>query len=112
MADLNRVTAFVCKSFRLFETSVRGKAESYTVRFAADGHNNENVQCDWSCSCRSYRYQRGTNSKGYCKHIVKVEQQRCGWSEHHDDGEVSQAESAVPRCPRCSGEVEAMEWGV
>jgi hypothetical protein len=112
MADLNKVAAYVCKSFRQFQREVRGKTGYYIVRFDEHGHSNDNVQCDWSCTCASYRFQRGVDPRGYCKHITKVMGGRCGWSELHDGGEVVQAESSTPRCPRCSGEVEAMEWGV
>ena len=113
MADLNKVSAWVCKSFREFQREVRGKTGYYIVRFAEDGHQNTNVQCDWSCTCSSYRFQRGTDHKGHCKHIAQVRGQRCDWSQHHNGDEpVAHDDAGRPVCPRCSGEVEAMEWGV
>jgi hypothetical protein len=109
---LNTIFAWVCRSFVSFERTVRSKSGSYLVRFGEHNHANPNVKCDWSCTCPSFRFQRGTDKRGYCKHIVRVLPERCTWSQHHDPETVGQEESGALHCPRCKGMVISMGWGV
>ena len=53
-------------------------AEADAERFAKAGYLQKSdviesryymVRRDWSCTCKSFQYQQGTDARGYCKHI-------------------------------------------
>ena len=114
MPDLDHIGQFHCKTFESFQTTVRGRSGTHTVRFDETGHENSHVKCDWSCSCPSYRFQRGVTAQGYCKHIRRVVASgaRCGWSEFVHGGEVGRRDDGTPCCPKCGGDVSAARWAV
>ena len=80
---------------------------TWLVRFDRHHHRNPDVQTDWSCTCPSYKFERGLDLAGYCKHIRAAKPGRCGWMQFSDGQEPVDG-----KCPKCGGPVEAMTWGV
>lgn len=97
MPDLIVESYWSCATNRSWRRDVPGSGgEVHVVTFDRLLHGRRNdVEFDYSCSCPSYRFLRGTVG-GYCKHIRAVMDERCGWSALVDDGQVVDG-----KCPRC-----------
>ena len=109
MPDLVTVAFWRCATESGWERTVIGsKGDEYTVRFDKYSHRNPDVECDYSCTCPGYEY-RGPN---YCKHILQVRGERCGWNQWLHGGEPEVDAEGVRRCPLCGVEVEAFSVGV
>jgi len=112
MADLERRAFWHCLSAEDWATIVRSPSgSSYRVAFERmpAGHP---VQFDYTCECRSFQFKKGTDSRGYCKHIRRVRGQHCGWMQFTHGGEPVMDEEGNRACPECGGPVSAMDWGV
>lgn len=103
MPDLTIEIYYHCESAENFATEVDGK---YIVRFDELHHKNRDVQYDYSCTCKAYKFR-----PGYCKHIKQVigSNQHCNWNQFIDGGEV---DSSDPRCPRCGRPAIAIKYAV
>jgi len=110
------VHKWACKTTRTFSTEVESSSSSstYVVKFGPDHHREDLYMNDWSCTCRSYKFQNGTDSDGYCKHIRKVkdEDRRCGWDQMFDSGDVDRDEDENPICPECGSDVHSNRHAV
>jgi hypothetical protein len=106
--DLERRTYWHCQSAETWQATV-GK---HTVSWGRMPPGAA-VQFDWQCSCPSFRFRKGTDERGYCKHVRAVieEQQRCGWMQFSDGGEPVKGDEGYA-CPECGNPAFAMEWGV
>lgn len=109
MPDLTVETAFRCSTGEHWETQVQGsKGAVYTVRWSRDHHLNQtDVQFDFSCTCKAYKYGHG----GYCKHINLVSTHRCGWDSFHDAGEPTINPDGTYACPDCGSEAKVYQYG-
>ena len=86
-----------CLSNIRWETTVEGsKGKTYTVTYGRRYRGKNRM--DYSCTCPAFDFRPDEN--GYCKHIYQVIEERCGWDEQLDDGDVSN-----DRCPKCGGPV-------
>lgn len=104
MADFEILSFWHCKTADEFQVPV-GK---YLVKYGKTSHQNKDVQFDWSCTCGSYVYQKGTDQNGYCKHIRAAKTDHCGWMQFIDGGDAT----PEGKCPRCGGPVISMRWAV
>lgn len=104
MPDLTEVLMYHCITAEEWECKVPSSKgdTTYTVSFGRH-HKNPNVQFDYSCTCKGYKFGKGK----ICSHIEKVHLQRCGWSQFVDGGEPVNG-----RCPKCGREVIAQRYGV
>jgi len=65
-------------------------------------HNLFTEQGIPTCSCPAFTYSKA--DPPYCKHLNKIVEDACGWSENSVE---IQEEPAV--CPRCNGESSMVE---
>lgn len=107
MPDLDLVVFFHCQTAESWEKQVQGKTGTYTVRFDRTSHQNPNVQYDFSCTCWPYKKGKGK----YCKHILEVSKERCGWSQFVDGGEPVKRDGEY-FCPQCGEPAIAQRHGV
>jgi len=111
MPDLDIVPAWTCDTNISWEQEVESSqgGGSYTVRFGFRPSRRSDVLYDYSCTCRGFAFARS----GYCKHIDKVKEQRCGWNgELEPTAEAARDANDEPCCPECGGPVTAMKVGV
>lgn len=57
---------------------------------------------DWECTCPSFKYQRGLDDNGYCKHIRKYMEERCTWHQMFGVAQTEEQQKAEV-CPECGG---------
>jgi len=106
MPDLMKVPMAMCKSNEYWEKHVPSSKPNhpgYTVIFDVNSHTNREYAADFSCNCPAYQYGKGK----YCKHIIQVKGEHCGWHQQIDGGEVKNK-----KCPKCGGEVTWFMAGV
>lgn len=60
---------------------------------------------NFSCTCSAYK-----TDHGYCKHIKKVCDQRCGWIGLIDDQKAETINGKLV-CPRCKEQVLPVGYG-
>lgn len=107
MPDLDTQVFFHCETSEDFQKEVQGKTGTYTVRCDRTHHLNPNVQIDWSCTCWPYKKGKGK----YCKHILQVTSERCGWNQFVDGDEpVKTPEGYV--CPKCGKPAFPLRYAV
>jgi hypothetical protein len=66
----------------------------------------------YSCDCRSYKFDSGTDENGHCKHIRQVRDERCGWSQQMDGGKPRENGDGERECPQCGGDAHAVRVAV
>tara|TARA_R100001530_G_C4186176_1_gene120832 strand:- start:42 stop:377 length:336 start_codon:yes stop_codon:yes gene_type:complete len=111
MVELNTIYKLHCVTAENWSTLLKGSnGATYTVRWSRhDHHNQDSVKYDYSCTCPSYEFRKGT----YCKHIKKIKDSgaHCNWSQFIDGGEVVEKDNQSA-CPECGSDVRSMGWGV
>ncbi len=104
MPDLMIVHARVCASARHWEKKVAGShGETYTVRYGEV--YGKPYSHGWTCTCPSFKF------RGPCKHILRVQGERCAWGEGAFMGDFEEA-NADGSCPKCGGETFVIRVGV
>ena len=112
MPDLTVEYYYHCETAENWSTTFKGSSGTdYTVRYGATPLGR--YQYDYSCSCSSFKYKRGVDSNGYCKHIRAAEKDHCKWMAFHDGGDaVVDPTTGDPKCPKCGSDCRSMGWGV
>jgi hypothetical protein len=111
MGDLTVQTTWICGSNVFWHAQI-GKQR---VWFGAQYSGARRGQVGWSCSCSPGKLNPD------CAHVAAARPRRCGWNEElaagaqpeeyrqiQDDG----TSTIGRRCPRCGGDVQAIEVGV
>ena len=109
MPDLTPQTYYHCGSAESFHATIQGSKKAiYKVAWNKFGHNNPDVQYDYSCTCPSYKFSGGK----HCKHIemVRVSGKHCNWMQFTEGGDVVTNEEGETFCPKCGCEAHAMGW--
>jgi hypothetical protein len=111
MPDLTTIYQWHCETAESWETTVKGsKGAEYTVRWGKRFHwNHQDVQIDYSCTCKSYQFGAGA----HCKHIKDViaSGAHCNWMQFHDGGDAIE-KNGEHHCPKCDSVCRSMGWGV
>ncbi len=90
-----------CCSNVFWEKEVKGSKDNiYTVSF--EKQYGGDYEYDYECTCPAFKHR-----PGYCKHILEVKDDRCGWHEQHCAGTAQDS-----KCPNCGGPVEVVMCGV
>ncbi len=105
---LNTESAWTCstnESFTLEVASSNGK-DTYTVRWGRLPEDSPTIFGP-SCTCKGFTYRQT------CKHLLLMEQRRCGWNACLEPTyECDRDENNEPCCPDCGGPVTAHRVGV
>ena len=110
MPDLTTQYYWQCKTTEEWSTTIKGSgAVEYTVSWNTWGHKNYDVQYDYSCTCKGYKFSK----TGTCKHIEQVKESgaHCNWMEFHDGGNAVE-KNGKHHCPECGEGVSVVGWGV
>ena len=102
MPDLMPVPMQQCK--RLDELSV--EVGAYVV--SRMPHDDPE---DWHCTCKSFRYERGLDEMGRCKHIRQHLEERCTWHEMYGAAQDDNQKQHMS-CPECGGGTMWISVGV
>lgn len=105
MPDLTTHAHFQCIDNEYWSAQVK----DYVVKWDSVSHKNrDDVQYDYSCSCKAYQFGGGR----HCKHIKQVieEKRRCEWNDEFHE-EVA-GEPGDRKCPRCGKDVVAYKVAV
>lgn len=114
MPDFTTEYYWECETATFWETKLIGsRGDVYTVRKDRSSHLRQGeVEYDWSCTCKAYKYGGGK----YCKHIRDVQEsgEYCGWMQFiHGAGPIKD-ENGELHCPNsaCGGPVVSRGWAV
>ncbi len=109
MPDFTVEYHYYCSSSETFDKEVPSSdgKQTYHVRHGHGHKHPQEVQVDWSCTCKAYQHK-----PGYCKHIeqVRASGEYCGWNQFVDGGSPEDEDNPV--CPECRGPVEVMKIAV
>ena len=108
LKTLDIIYCYTCPSNIFWQKEVTGsKGDKYTVTY--DEYNG------WTCTCPGYQYHGGK----VCKHIKKVEKERCGWNWEAYCGTIGEPIPDPKKpgkgfglCPMCNEPVEILKVGV
>jgi hypothetical protein len=76
---------------------------TYVVSFGrVDNPEERGVQHDFSCTCPDFAFRRNNSPGAYCKHIRRVQKERCTWNTQFNGPEQPVREDGVPKCPHCN----------
>lgn len=102
MPDFHNVTTWICSSNKEWQTECPGSnGAMHKVSFGPMLPSHP-VQYDWMCSCQAYQFGKGK----YCKHILAVKDQRCGWNAELEPTAQALAQDGGRVCPKCKGPAE------
>jgi hypothetical protein len=96
----------MCESNDYWERRVPGSNGSvWTVKFDRFDHKSTDVEHDFSCDCPSYKFGKAP----YCKHILAVQKEFCGWHQQYSDEALKPGST---KCPKCGGPTVVIRVGV
>lgn len=112
MPDLTIEHAWVCDTNLAWEVAVPSSSggSSHVVRWGRLwGSDIGAFGCEygWSCTCPGFQFRLRHRGK-LCKHILAVQDRRCGWNRETDPT----SDAPDGKCPGCGGPVTSVRVAV
>jgi hypothetical protein len=76
--------------------------ETYVVSFGrVENPRQRGVQHDFYCTCPDFQFRKRGEAASYCKHIKRVQKERCTWHTQFNGPASPIMEGGEAKCPLC-----------